>query len=292
MALFKDPREIVNSLKTNIPIEIPEDFIKELIKNKNSFYELREFSEKSVKELKEYFDKVEYGDPNKSTKEIIYVGDNVVNNIKNLLNDLWSGKEYLIYGTRLLDFKRQVVHFPIDKKKKDLLQDLMKRFQDFCSNGGLGYWSTSYMLLSAIKDAEFDDYDEILKFLGDNTHNWDIEENNLRGLQKFCYCHRSCRKYNKLTTTYVEGMLIEGAKNCAEYDENGVSISRWGDGTAWKVFPRYFVCSKKSKRWLIKWLSINLINCWKLLLDSKYEVNLKFGHLSVIILEIGTISSL
>jgi hypothetical protein len=76
----------------------------------------------------------------------------------------------------------------------------------------------------------------------------DISGSTVQGYFKFCVCYRLAKKYGKLNSTYTNGMLGD-AVYCLPMDENGISAGRWGEGTEYKVFPKYQVCQKKSKRW-------------------------------------------
>ena len=77
---------------------------------------------------------------------------------------------------------------------------------------------------------------------------FDITEISMQGVTKFAFCYYSMRKYNKVLSTYIDGMITDTARYCAPYDENGVGTKRWeGSGKCWKSFPHYDVCQKKSK---------------------------------------------
>lgn len=158
-----------------------------------------------------------------------------------------TGK-YITFLGDLQIHKRKFIHSKFDFDLKTLV-NLLIRISISCALGGGLYWLSSYMILTILQRGGFSDYEDKLHEISKLTPEWNIEEISIRGIQKFCFCHRLCRKYNKLTSTYIEGMLIEGARKCQVYDENGVSISRYGEGEAWKVFPKYMVCCKKSKRW-------------------------------------------
>lgn len=98
---------------------------------------------------------------------------------------------------------------------------------------------------------------ELVDWYYDNLTSFDIEEVSLQGLAKLAYCYKATRKYNKVLTTYIDGMLVDTARHAAEYDEFGMCPQRWdGAGTAWKAYPRFDVCQKKSKRWASNWHTI------------------------------------
>jgi hypothetical protein len=87
------------------------------------------------------------------------------------------------------------------------------------------------------------------KFLVDNVMNMKVEDKTLQGYFKYQFGYMVARKYSKITSTYVSGMLIDTARYCKDYDSNAVSTGRWNSGPIFKAFPRYDVMQKKSKRW-------------------------------------------
>lgn len=95
---------------------------------------------------------------------------------------------------------------------------------------------------------DLDDWNQTQEFYK-KIPTFDIREKSFRGLAKYAWCYYSMRKYNKVLTTYIDGMMTDTARYCAEYDDNGVGAKRWeGSGPMWKAFPHYDVCQKKSKR--------------------------------------------
>jgi hypothetical protein len=134
------------------------------------------------------------------------------------------------------------------------LFELFDKFVDECnkllsSYGEIG-WIAARCLFDTVNewDKKNDNKLGCVNWLSEHLAEFNIEDKTMQGLAKFAYCYRSMRKYGKVTSTYVDGMFAE-AWNCYDYDENGVSIGRWGEGKSLKAFPSYMVMCKKSKRW-------------------------------------------
>jgi hypothetical protein len=241
--------KVWDKLRSNEVPDFPEKCIEEVRKNNKSQNlraedNLNLFLDNCQNDVLNYQPLIK----NKNLEEFKIYNETIVQPVKDALNRYLKDKKSLRLLYDWNNYQEFFKELPIENKYKVAISTAIDNCMESFVKGEFNGW-TFYSIWEALNETDSNNELGYLDWLADNISLFNVEDKTLQGLAKFSHCYKSTRKYNKLTSTYVDGILTENASYCYEYDENGVSTGRWGEGTAWKVFPRYMVCQKKSKRW-------------------------------------------